>query len=76
MNSEPLLEVHGKGLCAWRMCTMKSLASSGEVMVLSSPGLLQVKVWMNSGSRGQGQKSRGWPRLVITLGVQETDWVQ
>ena len=55
---------------------MKSLASSGEVMVLSSPGLLQVKVWMNSGSRGQGQKSRGWPRLVITLGVQETDWVQ
>ena len=45
-------------------------------LLLSSPGLLQVKVQMNSGSGGRGWESRGWPRLGITPGVQETDWVQ
>ena len=43
---------------------------------LSSPGLLWVKVWPNSRSREWGWKSWGWPRLGITLGVQETNWVQ
>ena len=43
---------------------------------LSSLGLLWVKVWMNSGSRGQGQKSRGWPRPGLAPEAWETDWVQ
>ena len=30
----------------------------------------------DSRSRGQGRKGRGWPRLEITPGVQETNWVQ
>ena len=30
----------------------------------------------NSGLRGQGWKGSSWPRLGITPGVQETDWVQ
>ena len=47
-----------------------------ELEDLSSPGLLRVKVRTNSGSRGQGQESRCWPRLGITPGARETDWVQ
>ena len=43
---------------------------------LSSPGLLRVKVRMNSGSRGRGRKNRGWPRPGIAPGAWETDWVQ
>ena len=43
---------------------------------LSSLGLLQVKVRTNFGSRGRGRESRGWPRLGITPGARETNWVQ
>ena len=47
-----------------------------ETLILSSPGLLWVKVQTNSRSRGWGWKGRGWPRPGITLGAWETNWVQ
>ena len=58
--------LHGKRCFgALRLCmpTVKSRSSPGQVRT-------------NSGSRGQGQKGRGWPRPGITPGAWETDWVQ
>ena len=57
---------HQSGFWIWSLCTWN----------MSSLGLLWVKVQMIFRSRGRGRKGRGSPRLGITLGVRETDWVQ
>ena len=63
--------------------SIKMLTNTGDSyldfvgsLMLSSPGLLWVKVQTNFGSKGRGRKSRGWPRLGITPGAWETVWVQ
>ena len=42
----------------------------------SSPGQSPDEFQTNSGSRGRGRESRGWPRPGITPGARETNWVQ